>query len=140
MLVSEIMVRDPITVSPATRVEELARLMRDRSISSVVLSTGGKPVGIVTERDLVHRVLAEGRDPTAFTAGDISTRQIVSVSADASIEDALTSMTLHRIRRLVVVDDAKRLVGILTSDDIARNIKGMTAEIAKAYLSLVARG
>ncbi len=140
MLVSEVMVRDPISVSPATRVGELARLMRDRGISSVVLSTGGKPVGIVTERDLVHRVLAESRDPASLTAGDISTRQIVSVRADASIEDALDSMTLHRIRRLVVVDDAKRLVGILTSDDIARNLMGMTAVIAKAFLSLVARG
>ncbi len=139
MRVSEIMTKAPVTLSPAARADEVANIMRDKGISSVILVTSGKPVGIVTERDLVHRVLAPGKDPKRLMAADISTKPVIVVSLHCEVEDAVDTMHRHKIRRLVVLDANDHVAGILTTDDIGYNLKSMSEELALRYLSLAKR-
>ncbi|MBS7651966.1 MAG: CBS domain-containing protein [Candidatus Bathyarchaeia archaeon] len=139
MRVSEVMIRNPITVGPMTPVVEVARLMRDRKISSVILTKNERPVGIITERDLVWRVLASGRDPGSLTAFDVSSRPVIAVPELADVEDALELMRRHEIRRVVVVDNQDRVVGILTTDDLGYNLKRMSEELAIKYIITMRR-
>ncbi|MCX6648198.1 MAG: CBS domain-containing protein [Candidatus Bathyarchaeota archaeon] len=139
MRVSDIMTKAPVTLSPAARADEVANIMREKGISSVILVTGGKPVGIVTERDLVHRVLAPGKDPKKLMAADICTKPVIAVSVHTQVEDAVDTMNEHKIRRLVVIDDMDHVTGILTTDDIGYNLKSMSEELAVKYLSLTKR-
>lgn len=133
------MIRNPITVGPMTPVVEVARLMRDRKISSVILTKNERPVGIITERDLVWRVLASGRDPGSLTAFDVSSRPVIAVPELADVEDALELMRRHEIRRVVVVDNQDRVVGILTTDDLGYNLKRMSEELAIKYIITMRR-
>ena len=139
MRVSEIMTKAPVTLSPAASADEVANIMRDKGISSVILVTNGKPVGIVTERDLVHRVLAPGKDPKRLMAADISTKPVIVVSLKCEVEDAVDTMHRHKIRRLVVLDGNDHVAGILTTDDIGYNLKSMSEELAARYLNLAKR-
>jgi len=139
MRVSEAMVRDPVTFHPDTPVNELAKTMRERSIASVVLVKEGKPVGIVTERDLVHRVLADGRDPSKLRAGEICSKPVVAVSVYCDVEDAVDTMNDYKIRRLVVVDPDDKVAGILTTDDLGFRLRNMSEELAMKYMALNSR-
>jgi CBS domain-containing protein len=139
MRVSDIMTKAPVTISPATRVDEVATIMREKGISSVILVANGKPVGVVTERDLVHRVLALGKDPKKLMAADICTKPVVAVSVHCQVEDAVNTMNEYKIRRLVVIDDKDHVTGILTTDDVGYNLKSMSEELAMKYLSLTKR-
>ena len=139
MRVSDIMVKTPITISPAMRVDEVAHLMREKKISSVILVTNGKPVGVVTERDLVHRVLAAGKEPGSLMAADICSKPVIAVSVHTLIEDAVAIMNEHQIRRLIVIDDFDHVAGIVTTDDVGYNLKNMSEELAIKYLSLIKR-
>ena len=107
------MVKNPVTASPETSVQEIARMMKNRSIGSVVLVEDKKPFGIVTERDLVWRVVAPGEDPTLLRASDVCSRPVLIVSEDESIEKAIELMKEHGIRRLAVVDEEGELSGII---------------------------
>ncbi len=139
MRVSDIMTKNPVTVSPAARADEVAHLMREKGISSVILVTNGKPVGIVTERDLVHRVLALDKDPKKLMAADICTQPVIAVSIHCPVEDAVDTMNQHKIRRIVVIDDKDHVAGIVTTDDVGYNLKSMSEELAIKYLSLTKR-
>ncbi len=133
------MTKNPVTVSPAARADEVAHLMREKGISSVILVTNGKPVGIVTERDLVHRVLALDKDPKKLMAADICTKPVIAVSIHCPVEDAVDTMNQHKIRRIVVIDDKDHVAGIVTTDDVGYNLKSMSEELAIKYLSLTKR-
>ena len=139
MKISEIMATSPVVVGPETPVEEIARLMRDRSISSVVLVRESRPVGIVTERDLVHRVMAPGVDAASLRAWDVCSKPVVAVSQRGSVDDACDMMREYGIRRLVVVDDSNGVVGVLTTDDIGFNLRSMSEELAVKYLIMMRR-
>jgi len=139
MKISEIMATSPVVVGPETPVEEIARLMRDRSISSVVLVRESRPVGIVTERDLVHRVLAPGVDAASLRAWDVCSGPVVAISQRGSVDDACDTMREYGIRRLVVVDDSDGVVGVLTTDDIGFNLRSMSEELAVKYLIMMRR-
>ena len=133
------MVRDPVMVAPDAPCGQLSKLMRDRGIGSVVVVKDGFPVGVVTERDLVHRVLAEGRDPDKCDADQVCTKPVVGISIYADVVLAVDMMNEYGIRRLVVVDEKDRVVGILTTDDIARNLRSMSEELAVKYMVLSRR-
>jgi CBS domain-containing protein len=138
--VTEIMVKDPITVDPDTSVKDVARLMLDRMISSVILVKGKKPVGIITERDLVRRVLAVNGNPDSLKAIEISSRPVIAISELDEVEAAVELMKGHRVRRLVVVDLKDNIVGILTTDDLGFNLKRMSEELALDYMLMSRRG
>jgi len=133
------MIRDPVMVAPDAPCGQLSKLMRNRGIGSVVVVKDGFPVGVVTERDLVHRVLAEGRDPDKCDADQVCTKPVVAISIYADVDLAVDMMNEYGIRRLVVVDEKDRVVGILTTDDIARNLRSMSEELAVKYMVLSRR-
>jgi CBS domain-containing protein len=139
MRVSEIMVKNPIVVDPDTNCTRLAKIMRDKEIGSLVLVNNNKPIGIVTERDLVHRVMATQKDPKKCKANDIASKPVIAVSIHADIEMAVDIMNDYKIRRIVVVDDKDKLVGILTTDDLAKNLRSMSEELAVKYIMLSRR-
>lgn len=123
-------------VEPETTALVVSQLMRRHHIGAlVVVETGGKnqPVGIVTDRDLVLELMAEGLDPAVFTAGDIMSVDLIVASPDMDAMDAVQLMKTHRLRRLVMVDDGGLLVGIATMEDV---LELLTRELANLAAGL----
>ena len=139
MRVSEVMVKNPVVVDPDTNCTRLAKIMRDKGIGSLVLVNNNKPIAIVTERDLVHRVMATQKDPNKCKANEIASKPVIAVSIHADIEMAVDTMNDYKIRRIVVIDDKDKLVGILTTDDLAKNLRIMSEELAVKYILLSRR-
>jgi CBS domain-containing protein len=117
--IDELMTTDTRTVRDGATIEEAARVMRDADIGDViVLDEDGRVSGIVTDRDLVVRAVADGVDPAEGQVGSILNGAVVSIAPDESVDTALDLMRDHKIRRLPVIDD-DRLVGIVTLGDLA---------------------
>jgi CBS domain-containing protein len=116
--VEEIMTINPRTVNVDDTVLEAAQVMRDSDIGDVVVVEGGQVAGIVTDRDIVVRAVAEGRDAESTTVGDIATTGTRAIEPEASVDDALRTMREHDIRRLPVVKNG-RPVGIISLGDLA---------------------
>lgn len=133
MNVSEVMVKNPVEVKPDTSCGEIARLMKNRKIGSVVLVEKGKPVGIITERDLVHRVMALEKNQNTCNAEQVATKPVIAVSIHADVEMVVDIMKDYNIRRLVVVDREDKMVGIVTTDDLSKQLRGMSEELAVKY-------
>lgn len=126
-------------VEPETTVLVMAQLMRQHHIGALVVvdaNEKSRPVGIVTDRDLVLGVMAEGLDPAVFTAGDIMSVELVMASPDMDAMEAIELMHRHRLRRLVIADQASRLVGIVTMEDVlallTRELENLAAGLAGA--------
>jgi CBS domain-containing protein len=126
-------------VEPETPALVVAQLMRKHHIGALVVVEAqekSRPVGIVTDRDLVLELMAEGLDPAVFTAGDIMTVDLVLATPEMDAMEAVLLMKTHRLRRLVIVDDANRLMGIVTMEDIlellTRELADLTAGLAGA--------
>lgn len=118
--VTEIMSEGPVdVVEKGLNVFYAANVMKERARGSLVVVDDGKPVGIVTERDIVRRVVAEGRSPSATKVGDIMSTPLISVGPEATVAAAVRVMYENGIRRLPVVEN-DRVVGMLTVTDLAR--------------------
>jgi CBS domain-containing protein len=117
--VKDVMTPNPKTVTRETGVVEAAKLMAGEDVGPLPVVEGRRLVGIVTDRDLVTRVLAEGRDPASTAVGDVYSSEPVTVSPDDDLSHALTLLAQHQVRRLPVADGAE-VVGILAQADIAR--------------------
>ncbi|HSJ93743.1 MAG TPA: CBS domain-containing protein [Gaiellaceae bacterium] len=113
------MTANPRSVDPDTDVGEAARILRDENVGSLPVVRDGRVTGIVTDRDLAIRVLAEGRDPGSTRVADVVSGEPVTVRADQGLDEALRLMAHHQLRRLIVVEDSDRLVGILAQADVA---------------------
>jgi CBS domain-containing protein len=116
--VQDVMTRDPITLPPSASLFDAAKTMRESGIGDVVVAGDEELLGIVTDRDIVVRGLAEGRDPNTTTLTDITSRELITVSPDDPIETAVRLIREHAIRRLPVVSGG-RVVGIVTLGDLA---------------------
>jgi CBS domain-containing protein len=112
------MTRDPVTVRSDATIVDAARLMRDRDIGPLVVVDSDQVRGIVTDRDLVVRGLADGGDPNSVRIGDVCTGDVEAVSPDEPIADAVRRMEQRDVRRLPVVEDG-RPVGIVAMGDLA---------------------
>jgi CBS domain-containing protein len=117
--VKDVMTRDVEACEPNASVREAAELMARKDVGPIPIVEDGTLVGIVTDRDIVIRVIAEGREPEQTTVGEISSKELVTVSPDDDFEDAMRLLAEHQVRRLPVVEE-DRLVGILAQADIAR--------------------
>lgn len=115
--VREIMMADPVTVSPQTPIDEAARLMRDQNIGDVLIADGDQLRGVVTDRDLTVRALADDKPPTT-SVQEVCSQNPVSCTPDDDVERAATLMREHSLRRLPVVDSG-RLVGVISLGDLA---------------------
>jgi CBS domain-containing protein len=118
MTVEEMMTPDPIALPLTATVFAAAQKMRDASIGNVVVLNGQKVCGIVTDRDIVVRAIATGRDPRSTKLADICSRELTTLSPEDNVETAVRLMREHAVRRLPVVKD-DRPVGILTLGDLA---------------------
>lgn len=126
-------------VEPETTALVAAQLMRRHHIGALVVVDAqekNRPVGIVTDRDLVLELMAEGLDPAVFTAGDIMSLNLVLARPDMDAMDAVQLMKTHQLRRLVMADEAGRLAGIVTLEDIlevlSRELADLAAGLAEA--------
>jgi CBS domain-containing protein len=112
--------RDVATCEPEDNVMKVAQVMRDQQISSVIICEGKEPIGILTDRDLRNKVVAQGIDPTTITAREIMNSPLLTVSEDDFIFEALYRISKNGIHRICVVDQNNRLSGIITVTDIMR--------------------
>lgn len=120
-------------VEPGTRVGELARMMRDEDIGSIPIGENDRLVGMVTDRDIVCKGLADGKDVDSLTARDVMSGPIIYCRAEEEIDDAVRIMEEHEIRRLPVINEEKRMVGMLSMGDIADCAsRDLTAEVTRA--------
>lgn len=129
----DLMTPNPTTCSTDTSLFDASRQMKTQDIGNVIVTNRGKVCGIVTDRDIVVRAIAEGRDPQATTLGDICSTDIVTVSPDDDVTDAVTLMRERALRRLPVVDNGKP-VGIVSIGDLAieRDSDSALADISAA--------
>ena len=116
--VAQLMTPHPVVVDTGTPVSDCAKVMERREIGAVGVVRDGILTGVLTDRDIVLRLVARGKDPSSTTAGEIATPNPVTVSADTSIVDAVRKMSERAVRRLFAVDDSGRPTGILTVDDL----------------------
>jgi CBS domain-containing protein len=121
--VHEVMTDRPRCVSPETPVSEAAQLMESEDVGALPILEDDRLVGMVTDRDIVIRAIAAGKDPRGMPVREVSTRELVAVHADDDLSRALDIMADHQVRRLPVVDDDKRLVGIVAQADVALEAK-----------------
>lgn len=119
MNITEVCKRDVVIADPDTSVPDAAKLMRERHVGSVVVvDEAGKPLGIVTDRDIVVEVVAAGVDHRAMRVGEIMSSPVLTVHEDDDALAALKTMRLRGVRRVPVVDSAGFLVGIAALDDL----------------------
>ena len=124
--------RSVVTVEPSTSVVAIAKIMEDRSVGSVVVLDDEKPVGILTDRDLVTRVMAQEKDASSLTAHDVMSAPLKTVPEG---EDALKAATLMReaqVRRLPVINAEGKLIGIIALDDLTYHLSRCYHEMAEA--------
>jgi CBS domain-containing protein len=114
--------RKVVAADPDMDAESLARLMREESVGSVVIETEAYPVGIVTDRDLVVEVLADESTDEEVFASELMTEYPTTIRDDLGVEAAVEAMDEHDVRRLPVVNHHDTLVGIVTLDDIYREL------------------
>jgi CBS domain-containing protein len=116
--VRDAMTEDPRSIGKSVSVVEAARLMREQDIGSLPITDDEKLVGMITDRDITTRVVAEAADPKMTTVEDVYSHDLISVEPDKDLEEALRLMARHQVRRLPVVENG-RLVGIVAQADIA---------------------
>ncbi|MEM2953147.1 MAG: CBS domain-containing protein [Candidatus Bathyarchaeia archaeon] len=117
--VRDIMTKDIVSVEKTDLVTKAIDLMVKKGISSVVVTENGKPVGILTERDVMKRVCPQELCSRKVTAGEVMSRPLITIEADARLGEAAMRMLEKNIRRLLVVDNGK-VVGIITQGDVMR--------------------
>jgi CBS domain-containing protein len=116
--IREVMTADPRTVEPNDSVVDAARQMRDGDVGDVLVTENGGLAGILTDRDIAVRVVAEGRDPQSTKVGDVCTRDPVTLTVDQTVEDAIRIVREHDVRRIPVVQDG-RPAGVVSIGDLA---------------------
>jgi CBS domain-containing protein len=119
--VREAMTQNPRFVSPSESVTDAARVLTNENVGSVPVVDGDRLVGMLTDRDIVTRVVAEERDPSSTSVKEVASGKLVTAEANAKLDEAMLLMARHQVRRLPVVEDG-RLVGILAQADLAETL------------------
>ncbi|MBX3629172.1 MAG: CBS domain-containing protein [Nitrosomonas sp.] len=135
MPISELCNREVIIVETEDSALEAARLMRKHHVGDVVVieeqNSIRKPVGIVTDRDLIVEIMATGLDPAVITVGDIMASEFVTVKGSAGIFETIQYMRRKAVRRSPVIDDSGELVGIITMDDLLQLLSMELSELTR---------
>ncbi|APG84882.1 MULTISPECIES: CBS domain-containing protein [Sinorhizobium] len=120
-------------IGPEADLRTIARIMKEEDIGALPVGENDRLIGMVTDRDLTLRALANGRDVSSLTARDVMTREIVYCRTNESVEDAIHLMESKKIRRLPVINDDKRMVGMLSLGDISHcTSQQLAGELVKA--------
>jgi CBS domain-containing protein len=132
--VSDVMTRDPTACSTDDSLVDAAKAMRDGDFGAIIVTQGDAVHGILTDRDIVVRAVAEGEDPSSTTVGEICTANPTTLGPDDKIDDAIASVREQDVRRLPVVDADDRPVGIVSLGDLAveRDEESALADISAA--------
>jgi len=136
MRIEEVMTRDPACCTPETKVRDVARMMVEYDCGEIPLVQNAGDsrhvVGVITDRDIVSRLVAQDRNPLDAKASACMTQPVITVSNAASVEDCIQLMETHRIRRVPVVDENGCLCGIVSQADIAQHApKASTGELVR---------
>lgn len=116
----EVMTADPVCCSPQTTLDQVAKLMRQNDCGEIpVVDTDERLIGVITDRDIVCRAVADGRNPTTEPAERFMSTSVVTVDMEAPLSEAMSAMEIHQIRRVPVVDRKGRCVGIIAQADVA---------------------
>lgn len=135
--VKDFMSINPLTIDENASVVEAAKAMAERGVGGCLVEREGKVVGIMTERDVVRKVVAKGLNPSKVKVSEIMSRPIVAVEPDTSIEDAVRVMAERRIRRLAVIEK-NVLVGIITISDLAKALT-IKSDIINGFVKAITR-
>ena len=120
------------SLPPQATCREAAAVMRDENVGCVVVAEKSQPLGIVTDRDLVVRIVAEGCDPDKFELRDVMSKEPIFVGEDRSLDQAVSAMRDLAIRRVPVVDDQGELCGIISLDDVLMRLADQLGGLAAA--------
>jgi CBS domain-containing protein len=130
--IRDVMTSNPRSLESGSTAVEAARLMRDEDVGIVPIVEGETLVGTVTDRDIVTRVVAEGKTPDSVTVGEIASRELVTIDPQQDLDDALRLMARHQVRRLPVVEEDGKLVGIVAQKDVAMHAsEAQTGEVVE---------
>jgi len=122
MNVRDAMTARPRSAAPDTPLSQVAQLMDNQDIGAIPILDGDRLVGMITDRDIVVRGLAKEKDLRGMSSREIASGELITVRPDQDLSDALHLMAQHQVRRLPVVDDQNRLVGVVSQADIARDL------------------
>jgi CBS domain-containing protein len=118
-VVAEVMTRQVVYLPEDTMLDEAAQVMRDRGIGDVVVTRGPTMIGLVTDRDIVVRAIAENLPPTTTTLGAVASHELIMVEQSATVDEAVQAMRERAVRRLLVCDGDRKVMGILSLSDVA---------------------
>ncbi|MBQ0891521.1 MULTISPECIES: CBS domain-containing protein [Micromonospora] len=125
--VSDVMTKQVVYLSAETTLDEAARVMKEADIGDVVVTDGATLAGVLTDRDIVVRAVAERSDPSATTIGSITTREVVMIEQHSTASEAASLMRERNIRRVLVCDNERKLVGIVSLGDLAMQLDPTSA-------------
>lgn len=134
MQIRELMTSNPACCTPDTPLQDVARMMMECDCGEIPVVDSResmRPVGVITDRDITIRAVAQGRNPLEMNASECMTRPCITASADASIIDCIHLLEQHQIRRIPVVDQRGSCCGIVSQADVARRIDQYAAEVLK---------
>src|SRR5881392_174394 len=118
--VQKLMTSNPCSIDSDKSVAYAAKMMRDEDVGLAPIVEGNRLVGTVTDRDIAIRVVAEGKDPQSTTVREVASTDLVTVDPQQDLDEALRLMAQHQVRRLPVVEEDGRLVGVVAQADVAR--------------------
>jgi len=133
MKVKDMMHKGAAYVAPNATLEQIAQKMRDHDVGAIPVCEAGVPIGIVTDRDITIRALANGKDVSKLLARDVMSSNVVHCRDIEEVEDAIRIMESNQIRRLPVLDKAQKLIGMVSLGDISHALpQDIAGEVAKA--------
>ena len=126
-------------IEPDATVQDAASLMGELDVSALPIGTSQRLEGVITDRDILYRVVAEGRDPRRTTVLQVATRQIFTCGPDDPLDSAMNLMASQNVRRLPVVNEAQRVIGWLTLSDLSRHLLVESEVVQNALTQLQRR-
>jgi CBS domain-containing protein len=119
--IKDAMTSNPCSIDADKPVSYAAKMMRDEDVGLAPIVEGDRLIGTLTDRDIATRVVAEGRDPDSTSVREVASQDLVTIEPDAGLDQALSLMAQHQVRRLPVVEQGGRLVGVVAQADVAEH-------------------
>jgi CBS domain-containing protein len=118
--IRNVMTSNPCSIDADKSVAYAAKMLRDEDVGVAPIVEGDKLIGVLTDRDIAIRVVAEGRSPDQVAVRDVASKQVVTIDPQQNLDEALRIMAKHKVRRLPVVEEDGKLVGVVAQADVAR--------------------
>jgi CBS domain-containing protein len=119
-IIKDVMTSNPCSIDAEKSVAYAAKMMREEDVGLAPIVEGDKLIGMLTDRDIAIRVVAEGRNPEQVKVADVASKQVVTIDPQQDLDEALRIMAKHQVRRLAVLEEDGKLVGVVAQADIAR--------------------